>query len=133
MLAMGLFRRKAVVPPEPAIDPLTQATMRLDAPTAVVGSVAHADRIRQLLAGRSSARVVAVLEPDVFDTSAADSVGVHVDGHLVGHLPKDDGVRLHAEIESIEQQFGHASVNAELLDGSTPSMVLEPGSSDGTA
>jgi hypothetical protein len=125
---MGLFRRKAVTEPEP-IDTvaaaLSHATMRLDGTVAVVGSVAHEERLRSLLAGRQVASLMAVLDPEVFNASGAGSVAVHVDGHMVGHLPRDAAERYRAAIVATVEEFGLASVAAEVHAGSPPSIQLQ--------
>lgn len=126
---MGLFKRKAVTGSDRShvvADALSHATLRLDGPVTVMGSVAHTERIRALLAGRRVATVLAVLDPEVFQSSGSNGVAVHVDGHLVGHLPRAAADHYRAEIESTAGRCGLASVMAELRDGSTPSIVLDP-------
>lgn len=104
--------------------------MRLDGPVAVVGSVAHEERLRSLLGGRQFASVVAVLDPELFNGSGAASVAVNVDGHLVGHLSRDAADQYRAVIRATVEQSGLASVMAELRAGPPPSILLEAVSPD---
>ena len=64
--------------------------MTLGTPTGVVGSIAHAAQVTELLSGRPHAEVVAVLNPEPFHGADSHAVAVHVQGEMVGHLERDD-------------------------------------------
>ncbi len=101
--------------------------MTLGTPTGVVGSIAHAAQVSDLLADRTHAEVVAVLSPEPFHGADSHAVAVHVQGEMVGHLERDEADADLGAINDAIARHGLATVRArlQLVDGH-PSVMIEP-------